>query len=151
MAIGGVFAILLFEKERILNFLLNKYLFYSALVVVLFLMINGIHIRYIDYEFYSVLFGIIILNFAEGEKLGISLENRPLNYLGNISYGLYMYHPIAIVLALYIAIKMNVTTNWFIYPLSILLTIVLAAFSFRYFETFFLKFKNKFSNVLSGN
>lgn len=113
-------------------------------------MLKGVYIPYIQYEFYSVLFGIIILNFATNEKIQISLENRVLNYLGNISYGLYMYHPIGIVLALAITISINFITNWLLYPLSFALTIIIAGLSYKYFETFFLKFKTKFSNIISG-
>ena len=114
-------------------------------------MLKGIHLPYIHYEFYSVLFGIIILNFASNDKIKISLENKLLNYLGNISYGLYMYHPVGIVLALAISTSIGFTRNWFIYSLSFILTIILAGLSYKYFESFFLKFKDKFSIVLSGN
>ena len=151
MAIGGIFAILLFQKNKFLKLIQNNTVFYLTITLVIFLMLKGIHIPYIHYEFYSVLFGIIILNFASNDKIKISLENRLFNYLGNISYGLYMYHPIGIVLAIAISISIGLTTNWLIYPLSFTLTIIIAGLSYKYFESFFLKFKDKFSIVLSGN
>lgn len=150
MAIGGIYAILLFQKSKILKLLQNNIVFYLTLILVVFLMLKGVYIPYVQYEFYSVLFGIIILNFATNEKIQISLENRVLNYLGNISYGLYMYHPIAIVLALAITSSINFITNWLLYPLSFALTIIIAGLSYKYYETFFLKFKTKFSNIISG-
>ncbi len=151
MAIGGIYAILLFQKNKFLEVITNDILFYLTITLVIFLMIKGVYIPYIHYEFYSVLFGIIILNFATNDKIKITLENKFLNYLGNISYGVYMYHPIGIVLALTISVRINFTTNWLIYPLSFAFTILLAGFSYKYFESFFLKFKNKFSNIISGN
>ncbi len=151
MAIGGIYAILLFQKNKVLNLIQNNTVFYLTITLVLFLILKGIHIPYFHFEFYSVLFGIIILNFASNNKIKISLENRLLNYLGNISYGLYMYHPIGIVLALTISISIGSTTNWLIYPLSFILTIILAGLSYKFIESFFLKFKDKFSIVLSGN
>lgn len=151
MAIGGIFAILLFQKNKFLKLIQNNTVFYLTITLVIFLMLKGIYIPYIHYEFYSVLFGIIILNFASNDKIKISLENRLFNYLGNISYGLYMYHPIGIVLAIAISISIGLTTNWLIYPLSFTLTIIIAGLSYKYFESFFLKFKDKFSIVLSGN
>jgi peptidoglycan/LPS O-acetylase OafA/YrhL len=151
MAIGGIYAILLFQKNIFLKLIQNATVFYMTITLVTFLMLNGINIPYVHYEFYSVLFGIIILNFATNDKIKISLENKLFNYLGNISYGLYMYHPIGIVLALAISLSIDLTTNWLIYPLSFILTIILAGFSYKYFESFFLKLKGKFSNVLSGN
>ena len=88
---------------------------------------------------------------CSNDKIKISLENKYFNYLGNISYGLYMYHPIGIMLAIFLTVAIGHPTNWLIYPLSLLFTIIIAGLSYRYFETYFLKFKHKFSNVLSGN
>ena len=151
MAIGGIYAILLYDKNKILKILQNNILFYLTLVFAICLLTYGIYIPYIHYEFYSVLFGIIILNFAANDKIKISLENKYFNYLGKISYGLYMFHPIGIVFALYLGIAIKVTSNWLIYPLCFILTIVLATLSYKYFELFFLKFKHKFSKIISGN
>jgi len=151
MAIGGVFAILLFNKSIALKVLQNNIVFYATLLVVLYLIINGIRLPYYHYEIYSTLFGILILNFASNKNIKISLENKVLNYLGNISYGLYMYHPIAIVLAITLCSKMNCISNWLLYPISLALTIIIAGLSYKYFESYFLKFKHKFSNIISGN
>jgi len=150
MAIGGIYAILLFQKSRFLKYLLNNYLFFFTVIAVIILLIKGVYIPKLNFEFYSVLFGIIILNFAANRKIKISLENKVLTYLGTISYGLYMYHPIGIVMALSMAGAINFTSNWLIYPASLAFTIALAGISYKYYESFFLKFKNRFSNILSG-
>lgn len=151
MAIGGIFAILLFQKSKLLNILQNSILFYSSLILVTILIIQGVHIPYIHYEVYSILFAIIILNFASNKSGKLSLENSVFNFLGNISYGLYMYHPIAIVLALVISSHLKYKENWLIYPLSFILTVAMASISYKYYESFFLKFKLMFSNIRSGN
>jgi peptidoglycan/LPS O-acetylase OafA/YrhL len=150
MAIGGIYAILLFQKSRILKYLLNNYLFFFTVIAVIILLIKGVYIPKLHFEFYSVLFGIIILNFAANRKIKLSLENKVLTYLGTISYGLYMYHPIGIVMALSMAVAINFTSNWLIYPASLAFTIALAGISYKYYESFFLKFKTRFSNILSG-
>ncbi len=151
MAIGGIFAILLFQKNKIIAFLNNNLVFYISLFLALFLIINGISFKNFQYEIYAVLFGIIILNFATNDKIKINLENRFFNYLGNISYGIYMYHPIAIVLSIKLCLSIDLTSNWLIYPLSFILSVIIAGLSYKYFESFFLKFKDKFSVILSGN
>lgn len=151
MAIGGLFAVLLFQKNKLLKLLQNNFLFYSTTISTIILILNGVQIPNFHYEFYSILFGIIILNFATNDTIKISLENKIFNYLGNISYGLYMYHPIGIALALYLCRSLNVLTNWLIYPLSVIVTILLAGLSYKYFESFFLRFKDKFSNIISGS
>ncbi|MDI1233275.1 MAG: acyltransferase [bacterium] len=151
MAIGGFYAILLFKKNWILSLITNTYFFYLTILFVSALMFKGIFVPIIHYEFYAVLFGIIILNFAVNKKMHLSLENKVMNYLGSISYGLYMYHSIGIVLSIAICISLNLTSNWFIYPMCFIITILLASISFKYFEKFFLKFKPKFSPIISGN
>ncbi len=150
MAIGGLYSILIFQKSKYLKYIIRNDLFYFSIFLVTFFIIKGVHIPHIHYEFYSIFFGLIIINFAVNKQIMISLENNVLNYLGNISYGLYIYHPIGIVLALYISLSFNIYTNWLIYPISLFITIIIAGLSYKYFESFFLKYKIRFSNILSG-
>ena len=147
MAIGGLLAICLYQENRFNKIILNNTLFYSVLFITIILIFNGVHFSSFHYEIYAILFGIIIVNFAANKNIAISLENGYLNYLGNISYGLYMYHPIGIVASLIITKAINQTTNWLIYPISIIITILLAGISYKYFEAYFLKFKKKYSKL----
>jgi peptidoglycan/LPS O-acetylase OafA/YrhL len=150
MAIGGIYAIILFTKSSLLKIIQNQLLFYLIILSVTFFIIKGVYIPYVHNEFYAILFGILILNFASNPKIKNAFENPIFNYLGSISYGLYMYHPIGIVLALQICEGIKLSSNWMIYPLSLSLTIGISAFSFKYFESYFLKFKHKFSIIQSG-
>ena len=151
MAIGGIYAILLFQKNKYLKIIQNNIVFYSTIVFLIFLILNGVYIPKIHNEFYSFLFGIIILNFASNNKIIISIENNVFKYLGKISYGLYMYHPIGIVLSIFISDQIGFKSNWIIYPLCFIFTIIMAGLSYKYFETFFLKLKIKFTSIVSGN
>jgi peptidoglycan/LPS O-acetylase OafA/YrhL len=161
MAIGGFFALILHSKRPALKFFLNKYLFYVVLGFTSWLLYQGIYFPHITVndmpfpylykEFYSIWFGIIILNFAANKDILFSLEAKPLRYLGKISYGLYMYHPIAIVLALQTTFWLGAHSNILIYTLSLILTILLAGVSYRYFESYFLKIKTNFTRVSSGD
>jgi peptidoglycan/LPS O-acetylase OafA/YrhL len=160
MAIGGFFAMLLHTKSRILKYFQNKYLFYFALAltsILLYrgiafpvLMVNEIRFDYLYKEFYALWFGILILNFASNREILISLESRTLRHLGKISYGLYMYHPICIALVLNLLLLLKQTSDWLLYPLSLLTVILLAGISYKYFESYFLRFKEKYSIVASG-
>jgi len=150
MSIGGIIAYLLFKKSKLLKLLMNVYFFYFTLIITIIFLFIGLKIPYIQFEIFAILFGIIILNFAANPKIKLSLESPVLVYLGRISYGLYMYHPIAIVFILYILKTNGLEFDWLIYPLSLLMTILLSSLSYKYFETFFLKSKERFSRVLSG-
>jgi len=160
MAIGGFFALLLHSKHAALKLFLNKYLFYFALGFTCMMLYRGVYFPritvndlqfpYLYKEFYSVWFGIIILNFAANKDNLINLEQKPIRYLGKISYGLYMYHPIAIVFALQTSIWLGAPSDALLYPLALALTIPLAGVSYKYFETYFLNFKTNFTSVASG-
>lgn len=146
MAVGGLFAILLFRQHSFLSFLLKRFIFYPALAIILNLLFGVLYIKYFQQEIYAALFGIIILNLAAGSNYKTALENPVLVYLGKISYGLYMFHPIAIALAIGICKAANSFSDWLIYPLSFTFTFLMAWISFHYFESYFLAFKNKFSS-----
>lgn len=160
MAIGGFFAMLLHSQSPLLKFFRNRYIFYFALVFTIILIYNGSyfpsltvnHLKfpYLYKEFYSLWFGIIILNFASNPDILISLEAKPLKYLGKISYGLYMYQPIAIALAFQVALLFPQVFNPIFYTLSMGLTVLISAVSYKYFEAYFLKFKGEFSTLASG-
>ena len=113
--------------------------------------VNDLPFPYLYKEFYSIWFGIIILNFAANKNILINLEWEPLTYLGKISYGLYMYHPIAIVLALQTTRWLGAPSSALIYALSLALTILLAGISYKYFESYFLTLKTKFTSIVSGD
>ena len=76
------------------------------------------------------------------------LENRKLKYLGKISYGIYMLHAIVMQVTGFVFLYLKIE-NWHLSPMmfilsfnliTILLTILLAHLSYRYFESFFLRF-----------
>lgn len=150
MAIGGLFALLLFQNSRFLQILKSDLLFFTFLFLVICMLGFGLYIPLLHNQIYAVLFGVIILNLASRKKMIISLENPVMNYLGKISYGLYMYHPVAIGLVMVFSFQ----TGWFnpllIQALSLGVTVLIADLSFRFFESFFLRFKSRFTIIRSG-
>lgn len=149
MAIGGIFALILFNNSKLLKVLMNQFLFYTTILILLLLIIKGIIIPYIHYEFYAFLFGIVILNFAANKKSLISLENNILNYLGKISYGIYMYHPICMFLTIKTLYYFRLYNNYSMIFTSIILTIIIASISYYFYEFKFIKIKSKFSNIIN--
>jgi len=98
----------------------------------------------VDLRIYCVLFSIVVVNGALNPRNIFRLETPVLNFLGKISYGIYMYHMMCIGIAF--AIVRTVTTNAVVqnillYILSIGLTVLVSWLSFDYFESFFLRLK----------
>jgi peptidoglycan/LPS O-acetylase OafA/YrhL len=152
MAIGGWGAyFLFFRKTRILNFLFSRTI-QVILYGLIFLMIGtGFSMRFFTFQLFAVLFMCIIVNLAGNPRSLLTLEFRGLNYLGQISYGIYMYHALAIVIVLQGAIYCSLTRNAFIYPVATLLLIAIAAFSYHFFEKPFIRKKVRYSLVISGD
>ncbi|MCC7224857.1 MAG: hypothetical protein IT273_14105 [Chitinophagales bacterium] len=136
----------MFRQHAFLRILMRSVIWYSLLAILGLLLGFGVKFSYFHYEIYALLFGGIILHLAANPHLGRCMEHTSFHYLGKISYGLYMYHPIAIVFALQLLnISTMASVHWLVYPLSICLTLALAALSYRYYESFFIGMKNKFA------
>ena len=97
----------------------------------------------------------IIVLTSQLQRL-LKLENRFWNWLGTLSYGIYMYHLLVIYLVLlafnYINVSQwnNIVFNVVVYTLIIVLTIATAEASHRWFEAPFLRLKHRFTVVKSG-
>jgi peptidoglycan/LPS O-acetylase OafA/YrhL len=149
MAIGGLGAYLLFYKKDFLRFIYRKDVQWAAYFLILSVCYVYPKIKVIRDEVYACLFCIVILNLAGNPESILKMDNKLMNYLGRISYGIYMYHFIMINLALMILkqFRMDQSSGIFfnlaLYALSLFMTVVTAAVSYRYFEKVFLNLKEK--------
>ena len=155
MSIGGIGAYFLFKKHEFLNFVYRPFVFVLSIIISFFLIYftpqklqDGIHL------IYSFLFLQIILFVAKKSNESF-FENKLFNYLGKISYGLYMYHFMVIPFCVYLYIKYFhcnsfLIENLLLYSSIILITILISGLSYQFFEQQFIKFKSKFSPIKSG-
>ncbi len=92
--------------------------------------------------------GLLLLAVLRNSTRG---SNRALVYLGRISYGLYVFHVLGLLISDYVVPEQ--TVNLLRYGLrvgvALTATIVMAAISFRWLETPFLRLKQRFTHVLS--
>ncbi len=99
--------------------------------------------------FELIIFNLFIVNIANDSVF--TIKSKALNYLGQISYGIYMYHMIVVTFVLFVFLRIqNIVSlkDWQTIVLinisSVLLTILISHISFRYFESHFLNLKEKF-------
>lgn len=156
MAIGGVFAFLLFQNKpvmlRVLTARSTQVVVWAGLAL---LLVKGQYFPYINHELYSVLFGLMVFNLALTDTSIISLRHPVLDYLGRISYGLYMLHLIAITVVVKTvdlvwpseSVLRHVTT----FGAAVAVSVVLAGLSYRYLEAPFLQLKKRFARIHSGS
>ena len=146
MAIGGLVALLLYRKSFVLKFILRIEVLVGSVILSLGMIYFNVRVPYFTYELYAVPFVLIILNLSSNGSITNLLENRFFHYLGNVSYGLYMYQPLMVFLSIkifagYLPDQYSVIT---LYVLSGILTVAVSGISYRYFETPFLKLKSRF-------
>lgn len=104
-------------------------------------------------------FGCILDGILARERNPVAwlLSRRPLVWLGKLTYGLYVYHILGLLLAYdFVAFLQGrklvttpagvMTTQWIV---ALGFTIVIAAESYRVFESFFLRLKDRFARVKS--
>ncbi len=99
--------------------------------------------------FELILFNLLIVNLANDER--ITMGSKFANYLGRISYGIYMYHMIVINFVLFVFLEIQKrmaldtwTTVLVINAITLLLTIFVSHISYKYFELYFLRLKKRF-------
>ncbi len=109
----------------------------------------------IGYPLMSLAGVAIFLSFFGATREGVSfLKNSGLVYLGNITYGLYAYHFLGRQLSEYAFAGHHNHPHNYSWALSglcgLAITFLLAAASFKWLETPFLRLKQRFTYVPSG-
>lgn len=154
MATGSLIAYLAKFKPDKLSIIFSPIVQVIAILSVLTIWIFDMlpHVAASD-QIYASLFAVIIANFALNDKCIISLENKPLNYLGKISFGLYVYHLIMFDVSKQIFIFLNIDVPQIVlFTSGTLTTVIVAGLSYQYFERPFLKLKSKkYTTIQSGN
>ena len=155
MAVGGIGAFVLFKNPTIIKkFFSNPYYFALNTLALLFLLVVRLHIPLRDLLFGSIVMIQILFIIQSGFR--VNLRNRYLERIGDISYGVYMYHPLMMYFCFAFWNSLFPVENMLAYNIAIytsitLSTLVISRISFRYFESRFLALKNKkFSIIKTG-
>ena len=98
----------------------------------------------------------LIVNISINRLNLLKLNNRLFDFLGDISYGIYMYHMVIIFVVILFGAKMFVSLNSYFstllfYTIITLLSIAVAWVSKKYFEDRFLRMKSKFQSLDKSN
>ncbi|MDB5158571.1 MAG: acyltransferase [Mucilaginibacter sp.] len=149
LLIGGLFAIInnnLKDNATIIttrSFQVVIYIIEVLLVIFPPQIIGGF-----DWEVHAVIYGFIILNLVRSKTSILNLEHTIFNFLGKISYGMYMYHFLIVNICILIVNKIGMPI--LLYPMIFTGVILVATFSYKYFEGFFLKKKLTYSTIITG-
>jgi len=159
MAIGGLAAYLFHVRaERPLAFLYHPATQLGALLFIPVALFFGLDAHAFDNVVWGSAYAVLILNVATNPARLVSLEHPRLDALGRISYGIYLYHSFAVAGVLLVLLWLKkqgqidpspLVFNGVLYALSIVLTLAVAEFSYRFYEKRFLLLKRRFTVVSS--
>ncbi len=154
MAIGGLFAYFLFNKTAqmrkspLFRGSLFRPILWLCLLTYLFLLPHELYVRIQMFQvLVALLYAWLISDIAINQDKYSFLDNRLFNWLGNISYGLYMFHMLALYATSFLFLRLSGLHANFVfyqclyYIVAISLTLILAHFSYYYFERRFLALK----------
>lgn len=165
MAVGGLGAYFIFNlKKGINSYLLFRKSFQFLIIGLLMLYI--VFDQNIDNPLWNMVFKtpiisplfvyslslyLILAVSLCGERY-LNIENKVSSYLGEISYGIYMYHTtvISVVILLIQKIPLHfnaIISNLIFYVLTISGTLLVSHLSKKYFEDYFLSLKNKVNTI----
>jgi peptidoglycan/LPS O-acetylase OafA/YrhL len=160
MAIGAIGAVLVYRRAGILRVLYHPMAQLAAAVgfVAAIVDFDGLFVDTpaLATVLLSLVFALVILNVGCNDKTLLRIGNPALDYLGRISYGIYMFHPL-VVYGIFLTVRAlgwNPGRSLFllaaVYIVAVALTIAVAALSYRFFEVPFLRLKKRFTRVESG-
>jgi peptidoglycan/LPS O-acetylase OafA/YrhL len=149
---GGITAIL--EEKNKLKFLKKSIIFPLIITTctTLFFITDWIYLNplWLQNLLICILFSLFIHTLAHN-NCGIIIKNKFINYCGSISYGIYMFHAIGLYFVAFLFLKIEYFNNLDDVVVIILsnfltfaITILVAHISYKYFENYFLKLKDKF-------
>ena len=156
MLIGGYGALLFFNKSKVVEYLKS---FVAQLIAWICLLLFAFNVFNSPGPTEHILLSIFILTIIFGQitntrfKL-INLENRLFDFLGKISYGIYVIHPLLIFMfskILFGNFNNSIGSITLLYLLIIVATIIISFISYQFFEKPFLKMKSRYAIIKSEN
>ena len=158
MAAGAFGAYLLFlHKEWLLRLIFSPVVKYGSAALFVWNVLFYDTLLPAQHFLLAVLYTLVIMNVAANPKPLFRFENRVTAFLGNISYGLYVYHVFVLLAILHLFKAVGYTAsgnplvfNAVLYTSVVTLSITVAGLSYRFFETPFLRLKERFTIVRSA-
>lgn len=144
--VGALLAIVLHTKNgfRVLESILGRSWSFTILAFGLVIALTIIPApNFLIHTLFAAIVGSCVLR--ESHPVAPLLSLKPIAYIGSISYGMYMLH----MLCKHVAVKLLEvfrlpSSGLEVFALTLILAVVAATLSFRYYESVFLKLKKKY-------
>jgi peptidoglycan/LPS O-acetylase OafA/YrhL len=154
MALGGIFSLMLFDNKFhfFQKFIMSKPIEIACVLSCFIFWVFGIEFGTYNDEIYSFLLVVVIFNVAINPNPFLKLNSNFLRFLGKISYGLYVYHWVIVIILIKTMGKFTffdnlITHNIFLYSLTFLITIIISFLSFKFIEAPLIKKSRNYSII----
>lgn len=161
LAIGGLLAHLATYNVKFKEWITNlkqQNILISYLFILVIFIFNGVVFDFkygvvVARIFFDCVFAFVIITQCFSANLPLSLgRSASISNLGKVSYGLYMLHPVAMLVLDIAYRKLHLDNSVFVYGfmqgvLTLIVTIIIAKLSYKFLEKPFLKLKSKFSFI----
>ena len=145
MLFGCITALFFYEKSKLIDLLTSTWVQLLNWIIMLIVALNFFPVMLFSHEITAVVTCIIILGQIQGSGI-INLENKMMNFIGKISYGIYVIHPFLIrEISKFLQPQTNyeILNYLIVFTSVIITTIVVASLSYRFLETPFLRLKER--------
>jgi peptidoglycan/LPS O-acetylase OafA/YrhL len=154
MLIGAIGAMLFYNKNVFFKrIMIHTYLQICAWLILILMALGKINTPGpTEHLLMSGVTLILIMGQVGSKNSFLSLENKVFDFMGKISYGLYVIHPLIVFLLAKVFYSVNINLRLkevIIYLSVLLLTILSAHFSYKYFESPFLRLKGRLAIIKS--
>jgi peptidoglycan/LPS O-acetylase OafA/YrhL len=156
MAVGAIGAYILFNGyPRVLRVIYHPWAMWGAFALILSSLL--VHASFVGFSVAeAAVYTVAMINISTNAACPVKLNSGWLQRMGDISYGIYMYHTICLAVVIRILMNLNLpATIWvgfnaIMYTVPGLLTLAVSWLSYRYFESFFIRLKERFMVVKSA-
>lgn len=150
LLMGALAAMLFYNNNQIfIKIFTNKYVVLGAWITIFLPAIKDFRVTGL-HEIISLSTIILIISQICNKNKWINLENKTMDFLGKISYSIYMTHVLVILLLsrYLLHFKNQHVLNYFIVVfLVIVFTILVSTLSYLFFEKWFLNYKKKYAII----
>ena len=156
MSLGGIAAVLCIEgNKKFMRMVTNKFIQVVCWLSLAVMILDRFHISpLLDHDMAALVTIVLITNLSFNDKSLVSLENRFFDFIGKISFGIYMIHPLVIFYYSMLLDHFNLPEIWKIACVFVgvlFFTIFFAWLSYEFIEKRFLALKDKFTTIKNSD
>lgn len=146
IALGGAAAVIYLQYPKWYSFLTKKNVQLVSLFLLIPCLVLSIKTSYIDQVLICIPFAILVLNMATNPASIIKTDHPVMNRLGKLSYGMYVWHPLVILLIMNLLVtcfgtQWSIAVQALYYVGVFISTLLVSVLSYQLIEKPFLRLR----------